>query len=482
MKAPEQPAFWFGFDVSWAKLWLGRVVLFGLLAIDALLQIRHAPRYGAGGFNVAQLPGLDAIGPTRLVFGIAELCNAYLFMLAACGIATRLVIPIATAIYAWLYFGSQLDSYQHHYLVALLLLLACFVPWQRPADAAPDTRVRSWALRLVLVQLGILYLWAAISKLDPSWLDGRTLTNQIGGPLRSVIDATIGIRAASWVVVATELTLAATVWRPRAWRFAAPLGSLLHLGIVFSGLEIGLFAWLMIGLYVFVVPDRVWTWLAGRLRIVRELAARVVGWLVAARWISWVLGLAAGIVLSAICRFPHAVGVAQVLAVVMFVGTIVAVVRSSPHLAVLGLAHALAIGTWVVVDRATTIASDYYRFWGGTSRRLGDLTTAEYAYREMVEVAPSDPAGHFQLGRLLLARNASDEGLAQLHVAEDLEAGKARAYVAEARWLASRGRFDEAIAKAREATFAEPNDDDARNLLDALMRGAPTPRDDRDAP
>src|SRR5437762_505916 len=49
-----EPAFWFAFDVTWAKLALARVVLFGLLAIDALLQIRHAPRYGVGGFNVAQ--------------------------------------------------------------------------------------------------------------------------------------------------------------------------------------------------------------------------------------------------------------------------------------------------------------------------------------------------------------------------------------------------------------------------------------------
>src|SRR4051812_17444647 len=74
---PEQPAFWFGFDVAWLKLLVFRVVFFGMLAIDALLQIRHAPRYGAGGFNVAQLPFLDSIGPTRGSYEVAQLISAY---------------------------------------------------------------------------------------------------------------------------------------------------------------------------------------------------------------------------------------------------------------------------------------------------------------------------------------------------------------------------------------------------------------------
>ena len=80
------------------------------------------------------------------------------------------MIPLATAIYGWLYFASQLDSYQHHYLVWLMLLLACFVPWQRPHGAKPATHIRTWAIRLLLVQLAIMYLWAAISKMNGAWL------------------------------------------------------------------------------------------------------------------------------------------------------------------------------------------------------------------------------------------------------------------------------------------------------------------------
>jgi hypothetical protein len=205
----REPVFWFGFEVSWAKVAIFRVVFFGMLAVDALLQIRHAPRYGANDFNVAQLPLLDGLGAGRVAYGVSQLVIAYALVMVALGVGTRWLLPIAAVLYAWLYFGSQLDAYQHHYLMALVLALACFVPWQRP-DAGK--LVRSWALRLILVQLGIMYLWAAISKLDPAWVDGATLGNQISGALRTMIEKTVGFQFASIAVIGTELTLAGSVW------------------------------------------------------------------------------------------------------------------------------------------------------------------------------------------------------------------------------------------------------------------------------
>jgi HTTM domain len=444
------------------------------------MQIRHAPRYGVGGFNVAQLPGLDAIGPSRIAYEVCELVNAYLFVLAACGIVTRLVLPIATAIYAWLYFGSQLDSYQHHYLVALILLLCCFVPWERPEAPTPRTPIRTWALRLVLVQLAIMYLWAAISKMSAAWVDGRTLGDQITGPMRTMIDATIGIRRASIAVIGVELALAATVWNRRTWRYAAPLGLSLHIGILASGLEIGLFAWLMLGLYAFIIPDRVWTWLAETppLRFVRDAAQIVSGWFAGgARWIVWFVACGLGLILAAVCRFDHAFLVGGIV----FDGAIVVVaivsrLRRRINLAWLGFAHLLALGTWTIVDRGSDVASDYYRFLGGSSRRFGSMDDAEHAYRRLVAMAPNDEAGHFHLGNTLLARDQVDEGLAELHEAERLEPNLARGFVAEARWLATHERAGDALIRAREATQADPNDAAARDLLNSLTnRGSNKP-------
>lgn len=466
----EEPTFWFGFEVPWAKLVLLRVVVFTLLAIDALLQIEHAPRYGAGGFNVAQMPLLDAIAPGRALYSASVLVLAYLLVFAACGVLARYVLPIATAIYGWLYFSSHLDSYQHHYLVWLVLLLACFVPWQRPIDATANTPVRSWALRLICIQLAILYLWAAISKLNVAWLDGRTLSGQMTGSVRSLIDSTVGIKGAAWLVVLAELALAATVWIKRTWFIAAPLGIALHAGILATSLDIGLFAWLMLGIYILIIPDRVWTWLATRppLPTLRNIAGVIAGWFDgAAKWLLWLFAAALGLVLAGVSRFDHGWAIGIGLLVALVIVTVVARKRAS--IASLAVAHVLALGVWTGVDRTTKTASDYFRLWGGSARRLGDPETSEYAYRRMIEIAPNEGGGHFQLGRLLLDRGADEEGIAALQRAQDLEPLRARAYVAEARWLASKGRIDEAIEKAREATIVDPKDQEARTLLSSLL-------------
>lgn len=447
-----EPKFWFGFEVPSAKIVVGRVIFFGLLAIDALTQFVHAPRYGAG-FNVAQLPGLDALGPGRIGYGTCELILAYVFVLIAFGVATRWLVPLATVIYSWLYFGSQLDSYQHHYLIAMLLVIACFVPWQ-PARSP----VRAWALRLMLVELVIVYLWAAISKIDPLWLDGTALAGQVHGSLRSLIDATIGMRAVAILVPLTELALTFIWYRP-AWKFLAPLGIAFHLGIVWSGLEIGLFAWLMIGLYAFVIPDRLYTWIK-----LPTLPSLLRPWLVLAA------SLVIGIALAVLCRFPGSLAIAIIATAIVAVTT--AITRR--RIVAVAIAHVVALTTWVVVDRTSSIARDYYNFWGGTSRRLKNPTDAEAAYRRLAEISPDDVPAHYYLGLALLDRD-DEAGLDELHTAQRLDNHHARAYNSEARWLASHGKSQEAVAKARDATLADPNDAEARNILTALTSGRRPP-------
>ncbi|MDB4962244.1 MAG: hypothetical protein JWP01_2243 [Myxococcales bacterium] len=479
----REPAFWFGFEVSWAKLSFARLVIFALLALDALLQISHAPRYGAGGFNVGQLPGLDTIGPGRVGFEIGQLLCAYLFVYAALGVATRFVIPAAAAIYAWLYFGSQLDSYQHHYLVALVLVIACFVPWERKPETVPGTPIRAWAVRLLLVQLGILYLWAAISKMSPAWLDGRTITGQITGSLRSAIEGSVGFKAAARFALLTELILAVTVWVRPAWIVALPVGIAFHIGILASGLDIGLFAYLMLAFYVFLVPDRLVVWIAESLplRVIRGALRRIRLERPVAQTIVTGFALAISVALARFCRFDHAFVLAAVLCAIPIVLLAAAHLVAAPgstlrrSVAAAGLAHLLAIGVWLVVDRSTTTAVDYFRFWGGNARRLGDPVSAEVAYRRLIQIAPDEPAGYFQLGRLLLARGEEVAGLEALHEAQRLEPLAARAWLAEAQWLVGKGRKAEAIQKAQEAVYSEPTNQAARDLLDTLSgtRSAP---------
>jgi hypothetical protein len=474
----RDPAFWFEFTVPWAKLVVVRFALFATLAVDSLLQLSHAPRYGAGGFEVAHLGWLDGLGPGRVGYTVGQLVIAFLLVLAALGVAHRWGLPIVAVLYAWLYFGSQLDSYQHHYLVAILLVIACGVPWRRPADAEPDTPMRSWALRLILVQLAIVYLWAAISKLDAAWLDGRTLELQLSGSVRELA-GWLGFDVAAVLVLVAELILAGTLWLRPAWRVAAPVGIALHVGIIASGLEVGLFGYLVLALYLLVLPDRAFV-AAGRTaamrtvsRWLRELADRP-GWLALA--VATVVAIAT----AAFVRFPYALATVVACSAVPVAAAARAFWRGdSPRLGI-ALAHAIAILSWSVVDRSTTIAVDYYKRWGGSQRRLGDAATSERAYRGLVAIAPDDAVGRFHLGKLLVARG-DEEGLVHLRDAQRLDPAHARAWIEEARYLARIGRLAEALTAARAGAAAEPGNPEARALVDALARSKLPPPSSNDS-
>lgn len=463
---PQDPVFWFGFEVAWAKIAATRFIIFMLLALDAVLQLGHAPRYGAGNFNVGQLPFLDGLGAGRVAYGVAQLALAYMFVMIAFGVATRVLVPICAVVYAWLYFGSQLDSYQHHYLVALVIAIACFVPWQRPTGATPSTPVRSWAVRLLLVQLAVMYLWAAISKMNLAWVDGTTLSMQMTGAVAKMITSSVGYKVASVLVIGVELALAATIWSRPGWKIAAPLGLAFHAGIIFTGLEIGLFAFLMLGIYALVVPDRFWVAVAGKL----EGAARR---LAKPSWVAYGIGLVASVGIAKLVRFEDGFVIGIATCIVPLALAAYAVAKKSAPIAAVGVAHALALLLWLAVDRTTDVTKDYYRFWGGSQRRLGSPAIAEYAYRRLTEVMPDGEAGHYQLGRLLIKRGAIDEGLRELHEAQRLEPAIARSFVEEARLLLSQGKTAEAIEKAKQATYADPSHADARALLDSLTNKKP---------
>jgi tetratricopeptide (TPR) repeat protein len=109
---------------------------------------------------------------------------------------------------------------------------------------------------------------------------------------------------------------------------------------------------------------------------------------------------------------------------------------------------------------------------------------AEAAYRRLIEVAPDDAAGYYQLGRILLDRGDETNGLTALHEAQRVEPLDARSWIAEAQWLVKKGRKAEAIEKAQEAVYSEPANQAARDLLDSLKgtKSAPVPSGDSAPP
>jgi hypothetical protein len=464
-------SWWFDFSIDRHHLALVRLALFAVLAVDAFLQLHHAPRYGAGEFNVAHFRWLPLPAPDRAVMVVVNLLLVHLFTLAAFGAGTRLVVPLAAAVYGYGYFSSQLDSYQHHYLVAMLLVCASFVPWH-----AREPRVRSWALRLVTVQLAILYLWAAIAKLDPLWLDGTTLQRQIGKPwLRDVADR-IGWDVVAAQILAVELGLAAAwLWR-RSWPYVAVVGIAFHVAVEVAGFRIGLFSYVMIAIYLLMIPQAI---AAQPGRAAARLAAK------------WPIEPRTAIVIGA-GALSLALMVAPALWLISYVPFSAVVLVATGLVAIaafmlrrdwtVGAAHLGAFALVLGLGRGTDQVFDYYRLWAGTTSRLGDTHAARRLYEKVVEIDPGYGKGHYQLGLLDLGDLAHDDALRRFRRAQALDPDQARGFLGEARVHAARGDRDAARAACRQALTAQPGHDGSRAFCSQLGASAPAAeaRDDED--
>jgi hypothetical protein len=460
-EAPPEPAFFYGFATTHAKIAFARFWIFGLLAFDALRQIPHAPRYRAGDFNVGHIPGLDGLAPGREAFVAIQIAFAFVFGAIAAGVGSRITVAIAAVGYAWVYLSSQLDAYQHHYLVGLVLGLAVFVPWFGDRDGPRDAPVRTWAVRVILIQLGIVYLWAAIAKLDPRWLDGTALEAQLGESAGRTIIEAVSFRIAAIAIVVVEMFLAFAIWIPRLWPFALLAGVALHAGIATTNLEIGLFSWLMIAFYVLIIPERWFVFFASW--IPRGLPTKP--WKPA-------LALAVVAVLLPLLRVDiDGVAIGAVLGVAIVIAD--QLLDRRRRFALSGpLAVAVTGAAIAVVTPIDRIPNDYYKFWGGSTRRLVGDARAIPIYERMIDVVPDDPQGHYMLGKLLLPTDP-ERGLRELRTAQKLEPKKPRAFLEEAHHLSSIGDKVRALERAKAALAADPTSDEAAALVVELERSQP---------
>ena len=148
-----------------------------------------------------------------------------------------------------------------HVLFLGTIVLACTdaVGQCALAPRAPQSPTSSaW---LVRAWVASIYTWAAIAKLRPDWLDGRTLELFIrGGMLRPFVArhflATAGHRSlVAWAVVVVEFVLAPLLLTPRTRRAGLVLALTLHAALEF-GAAPDVFGWAMAALLlVFWTPS-----------------------------------------------------------------------------------------------------------------------------------------------------------------------------------------------------------------------------------
>ena len=339
--------FWFELPTTWDRMAWVRLCVFGVIALEAWTSLVHAPRYGAGDFNVSHFPALDPWLPVpgRRAMVVLWVAQGYLALRIALGTAGRSAVVTLTVLYAATHFASQLDSYQHHYLILWVLAL-----WSTLPGELVTNRHGAWQRRLILGVLSIVYLWAAYSKLDPLWSSGAVLGLQLdsGAPLVRTLTSWTGSRQAALLLlaratIATEIFLAVALWFRRLWPLAWIAGVVFHAGIELLGFRIELFSYLMVALYFLVAPEPV-------IRLVTAPLRAIAG------------------------RFPR------------------------PYLPLTG--HAIACASLLLLGATTSVALDHHRYLGGDSRRRGDLPAAIRAYEKVIAIDPTYEPGHRRLEQL----------------------------------------------------------------------------------
>jgi hypothetical protein len=132
----------------------------------------------------------------------------------------------------------------------------------RGRAALPDFPARApWALRLIQVQLSVLYLSSVWTKLrGTTWNDGTALGYALSLddlkrlPFPSpLLDSAVVVNALTWGTLAIELALALLIWNRAARPWVIAAGLALHLGIDYS-LRVGVFGLAVFVSYVAFVP------------------------------------------------------------------------------------------------------------------------------------------------------------------------------------------------------------------------------------
>ena len=190
--------------------------------------------------------------------------------LAAVGVALGYRYRLSiTAFFLLFTYAELLDKtlyLNHYYLVSLLSFLMIFMPlhraWSLDARRNPPTEgatVPAWTLWALRAQVGAVYLFAGVAKLNPDWLLNAQplriwLSNSADAPLvGALIGGAWAAYAMSWTGAAFDLTIVGwLLWRrSRPWAYGVLAAFHVVTWLLFP---IGMFPWVMMGAALIFFP------------------------------------------------------------------------------------------------------------------------------------------------------------------------------------------------------------------------------------
>jgi len=196
---------------------------------------------------------------------------AALVALAFCiavGFAYRIAMPLFFLGFTYAHLIDKANYLNHYYLLSLIALLLSCMPlgrfWSLRTYSDPGKRldvVPQWMIWIVRFQIAIVYVFAAIAKLNADWLlNAQPLRLWLAAQgevpiLGPLLTASWAPYAFSWAGAAFDLTIVPfLLWRrTRLPAYACVVCFHVITALLFP---IGLFPWVMIGLTtVFFEPD-----------------------------------------------------------------------------------------------------------------------------------------------------------------------------------------------------------------------------------
>jgi len=280
--------FWFAPEPT-STLALVRIAV-GLLSLAWALSLRSDlfALYASDGVLHAQPDAPGAWGLLAVADGDVALVCAYVALLAG---AVALTLGLYTRLAALVVFVGLLSfARRNPYAVndgdALLRLLVLYLMLSPAGAALSLDRLRRgregawefparapWALRLIQLQLSLVYLSTVAQRLrGDHWTDGSAVSYVLRLeelqrlPLPAGLAADAGAMAvATYGTLALELALAILVWHRRTLPWALGLGVALHLAIEYA-LRVGFFSFAVLACYLAFLPPATATAWIGAVR------------------------------------------------------------------------------------------------------------------------------------------------------------------------------------------------------------------------